>query len=77
MDIIRIAAVCMTFSVVSASVAVNYDESKVPPFTLPDVLTFSDGTKLKDPSEWPRRRAEILRVFEKGMYGRMRQSRRS
>ena len=49
----------------------NYDESKVAPFTLEDPLAFADGRKLKGPAEWPARRAEILRIFEKGMYGRM------
>ena len=71
----RIAAICAALLASVASAASprthNYDESKVPPFTLPDILTFSDGTKLKSPDEWPRRRREILRVFEKGMYGRM------
>jgi len=49
----------------------NYDESKVAPFSLEDPLSFADGRKLRDPSEWPARRAEILRIFEEGMYGRM------
>ena len=49
----------------------NYEESTVPPFTLEDPLAFADGRKLKGPEEWPARRAEILRIFEKGMYGRM------
>ena len=49
----------------------NYEESTVPPFTLEDPLAFADGRKLKGTEEWPARRAEILRIFEKGMYGRM------
>ena len=48
---------------------VNYDESKVAPYTLEDPLTFADGTKLKSPDEWPRRRAEILEIFAREMYG--------
>ena len=49
----------------------NYDESKIAPYTLEDPLAFADGRKLKGPEEWPERRAEILRIFEKGMYGKM------
>ena len=47
----------------------NYDESKVAPYTLPDPLTFVDGTKLTSPAQWPKRRAEILGIFEDQMYG--------
>jgi hypothetical protein len=47
----------------------NYDESKVAPYTLPDPLTFMDGTKLTSPAQWPKRRAEILSIFEDQMYG--------
>ena len=48
---------------------VNYDESKIPPYTLEDPLEFVDGTKLKSPADWPRRRAEILGIFAREMYG--------
>ena len=48
---------------------VNYDESKVAPYTLEDPLTFADGTKLRSPDERPRRRAEILDIFAREMYG--------
>jgi len=47
----------------------NYDESKVAPYTLPDPLTFADGTKLTSPDQWPKRRTEILALFEDQMYG--------
>lgn len=47
----------------------NYDESKIAPYTLPDPLSFSDGTKLTAPGQWPQRRAEILALFEDQMYG--------
>ncbi len=48
----------------------NYDEAKVAPYTLEDPLTFADGRKLKDAGEWPARRAEIVKIFEREMYGR-------
>lgn len=47
----------------------NYDEEKVGPYTLEDPLKFADGTPLRDPSEWPRRRREILDIFAHEMYG--------
>lgn len=66
--------VLLVVGVLAASGAVarppNYDEAKVAPYTLEDPLTFADGRKLKDPSEWPARRAEIVRIFEREMFGR-------
>ena len=47
----------------------NYDESKIPPYTLEDPLAFADGTKLTSPAQWPKRRAEILDIFAREMYG--------
>ncbi len=51
----------------------NYDESKSGEgtYTLEDPLAFADGRKLKDASEWPARRREILALFEREVYGRM------
>ena len=48
----------------------NYDEEKGAPYTLEDPLTFANGHKLKDASEWPARRAEIVKIFEREMFGR-------
>lgn len=47
----------------------NYDEAKVAPYTLEDPLAFADGRKLRDASEWPARRREILEIFAREMYG--------
>jgi len=47
----------------------NYNESKVGSYTLEDPLSFADGRKLSSPAEWPARRAEILGIFAKEMYG--------
>jgi len=50
---------------------INYDESKVPPYTLPDPLVMSDGTKVSDAKTWmEKRRPELLRLFEEFMYGK-------
>ncbi len=71
----RIAARCVMMPICGLLVTTliarppNYDESKVAPYTLPDPLTFVDGTKLTSPAQWPKRRAEILSIFEDQMYG--------
>ena len=49
--------------------SVNYDEGKVGSYALEDPLAFADGTPLKTAADWPRRRAEILGVFAREMYG--------
>lgn len=48
----------------------NYDEAKVPAYTLPDPLRFEDGRPVTSPEAWRGRRAEILRLFEQHVYGR-------
>ncbi|MBR1519437.1 MAG: hypothetical protein IJ624_08050 [Prevotella sp.] len=49
---------------------VNYDESRVAPYTLPDPLRFADGRRVKK-NTWPQRRKEILGIFQSEMYGQM------
>ena len=49
----------------------NKEEEKVKPYTLPDPLQFADGTPVTAPEEWPRRREEILDIFQREMYGQM------
>ncbi len=49
----------------------NYDESKVKPYTLPDPLVMVDGKPVRDARAWRARRAEILRMYETDIYGRI------
>jgi hypothetical protein len=49
--------------------AVISDESKVPPYILPDPLIFNDGSKVVLKTEWEKRRSEIFRLFEDEVYG--------
>ncbi|HWF46558.1 MAG TPA: hypothetical protein VG168_06110, partial [Bryobacteraceae bacterium] len=50
---------------------INTDESKVVPYTLPDPLTFPDGTKVTSPAMWwTKRRPEVLDLFAQQVYGR-------
>ena len=49
----------------------NYDESKVPAYTLPDVLLCSDGTRVTTVEEWEqKRRPELFQLFETYMFGK-------
>ena len=49
----------------------NEDESKVPPYTLPDPLVLADGRKVSDARKWTgKRRPEVVRLFETHVYGR-------
>lgn len=51
--------------------AANYDEAKMPPYTLPDPLVLANGQRVTDAATWrTQRRPEILRLFESQMYGR-------
>jgi hypothetical protein len=47
----------------------NFDEARVPKYTLPDPLVAADGTPVTRES-WPERRAEILELFRQHVYGR-------
>jgi hypothetical protein len=50
---------------------VNYDESKVGSYTLPDPLVMRNGASVGDARDWrEKRRPEILRLFEEHVYGR-------
>ena len=49
----------------------NYDEAKVPAYTLPDPLLAADGSKITTAAQWQKsRRAETLKLFEQEVYGR-------
>lgn len=55
----------------SASAGFNYDESKVPPYTLPDLLTCADGSKVTTAADWTGRgRPELHALIEREMFGK-------
>ena len=48
----------------------NYDESKIPPYTLPALLKTSDGREITTVQQWEQiRRPELLSVFTEQVYG--------
>ncbi|HLQ76812.1 MAG TPA: acetylxylan esterase [Terriglobia bacterium] len=54
-----------------AYLASTYDERTANPYpVLPDPLTFNDGSKVKTAAQWRRRRAEIVELFDREVYGR-------
>lgn len=49
----------------------NYDESKIPPYTLPELLKAEDGTAITSADAWTAtRRPELLALFEQHVFGR-------
>jgi len=56
---------------VVAGIPVNYDESKVGTYTLPDPLVTTKGVRVRDAAAWTKvRRPEILRMFESIQFGK-------
>ena len=54
-----------------AGIPVNYDESQVGTYTLPDPLVLANGKRVRDTKTWfQKRRPELLRLFEENQFGR-------
>ncbi len=52
--------------------AANADESRATTYDrLPDPLVFEDGTPVTNAAEWSKRRAEIVELFDREVYGRI------
>ena len=50
----------------------NYDETKVPPYSLPDPLTLASGESVTDAATWTEvRRPETLQLFKTHVFGEM------
>jgi len=64
---------CFAFTIIFSGLvaqAVNYDESKVGRFTLPDPLILQNGLPVMDTNDWVNlRRPEILRLYQGYIYG--------
>lgn len=57
---------------VVANIPANYTEAKTGSYTLPDPLTFADGTPVTDAKTWiQKRRPELLKLIEENQYGRV------
>ncbi len=54
-----------------AGIPVNYDETKVPAYTLPDPLVLQNGKPVETAKAWyQKRRPEILSLFESEQFGK-------
>src|SRR5690348_1210403 len=54
-----------------AGIPVNYDETKVGTYKLPDPLLLANGKPVRDAKTWnAQRRPEIVKLFEENEYGR-------
>ena len=51
--------------------AQNYEESKVPPYAIPELLVDAAGAEIPSVAAWQKRRGQILDLFEEHMYGRV------
>lgn len=55
----------------SNSIPVNYDESKVGTYSLPDALLLENGQRVHNSAAWyKQRRPELVHLFEENIYGR-------
>lgn len=62
---------CAAGMAAGAEFPTNYDESKVPAYTLPDPLIAESGEKIETPEQWRAiRRPQIMQLFQAHMYGR-------
>ena len=58
-------------TVAAAPAGANYDESKLPAYTLPDPLVCEDGSPVKTAADWKsKRRPELLALIEREMFGK-------
>lgn len=68
----QLLLVLVWMSAAPSPAEVNYDESQVPAYQLPDPLVMSDGRPVRSSAQWwQERRPEILRQFQEQMYGVM------
>jgi hypothetical protein len=69
-SVVAVAVLLAARPVAAQPAGAMYDEAKVPAYALPDPLRFLDGRPVAAAGEWPARRAEVLGLFERDVYGR-------
>jgi hypothetical protein len=69
---LAVASGLLTRTAIAQEPAINLDESKVGPYTLPDPLVLASGQKVTTSAEWHRdRRPELMHIFETQVYGKV------
>lgn len=62
----------LNFAANAQDPAINYDESKMPSYTLPDPLRQSDGKRITRQEQWLKyQRPALLQLFADNVYGKM------
>ena len=62
----------LNFAANAQDPAINYDESKMPSYTLPDPLRQSDGKRITRQEQWMKyQRPALLQLFADNVYGKM------
>ena len=65
------AALVLCLDALGQRPAPNYDEAKVPKYTLPDPLVMRNGERVRDAKTWQeQRRPEILELYRSEFFGR-------
>lgn len=63
--------VLTSLAVTAQTTRYNYDEKKIPPYTVPDPLLLANGDKVTDAKTWTeKRRPELLAIFADQVYGK-------
>lgn len=64
-----VAAMITSISAPAQKFVANYDEAKIPAYTLPDPLMSANGKQVTTAKEWEKLRAETYKIFETEVYG--------
>ena len=68
--IYTVLGVMMSLNAFTQKIPVNYDESKMPSFTLPDPLLLPNGKPIKSKDVWEKTgRPAVLKQFAENVYG--------
>ena len=68
---LTVLILCLIVINVNAQQKVNYDESKVPAYRLPELLRCNNGEMVTTVAQWEKqRRPELMELFASQMYGR-------
>ncbi|MEO8766420.1 MAG: hypothetical protein ABI416_19125, partial [Ginsengibacter sp.] len=72
MILIAIQFVFINNYVLAQKDSLNYDESKIPPYVLPELLVADDGSVIHNSKEWENiQRPAILKKFTENVYGKV------
>jgi hypothetical protein len=62
----------ITIRLSAQDIPINYDESKIPSYTLPDPLQTKNGKRITTSKQWmEQQRPAMLKLFADNVYGRM------